>query len=75
MDIDIDLAALARVRGLCSSGAARSIRLAAKISLGEVARSVGVTPATVLKWERGQRSPRPEAAMRYLAVLQELMQR
>jgi len=63
---------LARVRRLCDSGAARAIRVAARVSLREVGRDVGVARQTVLKWERAERKPTGEAAIRYLRLLEEL---
>jgi DNA-binding transcriptional regulator YiaG len=70
-----DLPQLARVRSLTRSGAAKSIRLGAKLSLGEVARAIEVTPATVLRWERGERVPTGDKALRYLTVLEGLISR
>lgn len=68
-----DLARLAQVRALASSGAARSVRLAAGLSLGEVARTLGVSPSTILRWETGERSPRGELALRYTDLLDRLL--
>lgn len=65
----MDLTSLTRVRGLCRSGAARAIRQSAGLSLSEVAEAVGVQPTTIQRWEVGQRSPRGEAAIRYLEQL------
>jgi DNA-binding transcriptional regulator YiaG len=70
-----DLPQLSRVRALSRSGAAKSIRLAAGLSLGEVARAIDVTPATVLRWERGERVPTGKRALHYLTVLESLMRR
>jgi DNA-binding transcriptional regulator YiaG len=69
-----EVASLARVRALCSSGAARSIRVAAGMSLGELGRGLGVSPSTVLRWERGDRRPRGDAGLRYGALLDQLLQ-
>lgn len=66
---------LARVRDLCRSGFARSIRLSSGVSLREVADAVSSTPTSVHRWETAQRAPRGRAAVRYLAVLQELAAR
>jgi len=55
------------------SGAARSVRLAAGLSLGEVARAISVSTTTVLRWEHAQRQPRGEPALRYWELLQQLM--
>ena len=75
MNATVDLTRLSRLRALTSSGAARSVRLAGRLSLGEVASVVGCSPSTVFRWERGERRPRGEAALRYLEVLEELMSR
>ena len=68
-------AALAHVRALTSSGAARSIRLAARLSLGDIVTELPghVSRSTVLRWERGERLPRGEAALSYGALLDRLM--
>jgi DNA-binding transcriptional regulator YiaG len=67
-----DLQELADVRALASSGLARSIRIAASLSLTEVAAEVGVAPSTVHRWETGARSPRGEAARSYARILKDL---
>jgi DNA-binding transcriptional regulator YiaG len=72
--VEGELVELARVRALCASGAARSIRVAARMSLGEVGRSLGVSPSTVLRWELGDRQPRGDAGVRYGALLDRLLQ-
>ncbi|MDQ3640970.1 MAG: helix-turn-helix domain-containing protein [Actinomycetota bacterium] len=65
---------LSRARSLASSGAARTIRLANHLSLAEMARAAGIgSPVTVMRWERGERSPRGEAAIRYCELLDRLM--
>lgn len=69
------LVQVSRARQLSRSGAARSIRIAAGLSMSEVARAVGVEPSTILRWEAGERTPRGEAAARYAALLEELMTR
>lgn len=65
-----DIERLARARRICTSGEARKCRLDAKLSLREVAEACGVDTAAVHKWETGQRLPRREAALRYLAVIE-----
>lgn len=73
VDID-DTIELSRLRTMLRSGAARSVRLAAGLTLGDVARAVGVGKPTVLRWETGERIPRAdEAALRYWALLRGLM--
>jgi DNA-binding transcriptional regulator YiaG len=63
---------LARVRRWASSGHAQAIRSAAGLSQGELARLIGVEPATVSRWEAGKRCPRGEAALRYAEILEGL---
>ncbi|MFH1330242.1 MAG: helix-turn-helix transcriptional regulator [Actinomycetota bacterium] len=65
---------IARVRALCAGGAARAIRVAARLSLKEVASDVGVSLSTVWRWEMARRSPRGPAALRYLRLLDRLLQ-
>ena len=48
----------------------RRLRRAAGVSLAAVAGEVGVTPAAVLMWETGRRTPRdPKVLTRYLGAL------
>lgn len=49
---------LASVRAAVSSGEARRLREAARLSIGEVASACGVDQSTIWRWERGTRSPR-----------------
>jgi transcriptional regulator with XRE-family HTH domain len=70
-----ELVEAARVRDMCRSGAARSIRTGAQVTLAEMAELCGVTPVAVLRWERAERTPRGEHALRYLAALEGLMSR
>ncbi len=64
---------LARVRRLAKSGAARSIRVSADLSLAELGSTIGVGPVTVHRWETGQRSPHGECALAYAAALDALV--
>jgi transcriptional regulator with XRE-family HTH domain len=63
---------LARVRSLATSGKAREIRAASRLSLREVAASVGVSAAAVCRWELGQQAPERKAALRWAALLDAL---
>jgi transcriptional regulator with XRE-family HTH domain len=63
---------LARLRSLMSTGAAKSIRLGAGVSLPEVARDVGVSHSTIYRWENNLNEPKGDAALRYAEVLDEL---
>jgi len=69
-----DLKRLTRARSFAESGAARSIRIAADLSLREVASAAGVSVSTLWRWENQQRRPRGDAAIRYSQVLDELME-
>lgn len=64
---------ISKARALARSGAARSIRLAARLSLSEMAAPIRVSAVTIYRWETGQRSPRGEAAARYAELLESLM--
>ena len=64
---------LARVRALAESGVARRIRVGACLSLADVAADVGVTLGALSLWERGLRKPTGTPALRYDALLQELI--
>jgi len=66
---------IANARSLAASGAARSIRLAARLTLTEIGNEVGVTASAVCRWERGERSPRGDAAREYGRLLRDLMER
>lgn len=70
--IKVDVLILSRVREEAASGAARRARLAARLSLAEIAALCGVDPSTVWRWERGKRAPRGEPALLYAQVLGDL---
>jgi DNA-binding transcriptional regulator YiaG len=63
---------LVRVRTLAKSGHGRDIRLAAGLSLADIADAIGVSSATVHRWERGVRKPYGLAAHRYGALMDSL---
>jgi len=67
-----DAVDLARLRTWTASGRARTIRESARLSRGDVARSIGVNETTVARWELGLRSPTGAAAVRYLELLNAL---
>ena len=58
---------------LARTGAAKAIRLAAGLSLAEVASPIDVAAVTAWRWESGQRVPQGAAALRYGALLDELV--
>jgi len=68
----IDVQQVVWVRRVAREGAARHIREAAGLSASEVARQLGVSPAAVSRWERGERVPRGELAERWAEVLRAL---
>ena len=68
-----ELQTLSRVRGLVANRTAKPIRLAARLSLSEVAQVVGVSSAAVCRWEAGDRQPRGEAGVRYGELLESLL--
>jgi transcriptional regulator with XRE-family HTH domain len=68
-----ELVRLTRVRALAASGTARAIRIAAGLSLPLVAEAVGCGVSTIWRWEHGQRVPRGEPALRYGALLDDLV--
>jgi DNA-binding transcriptional regulator YiaG len=67
-----ELLQLAEVRRLAESGEASQIRANANVPAHGIARAIGTSHVTVLRWERGERTPTGPAALRYLAVLRAL---
>ena len=63
---------LTTARRATSNGWGSSIRKAAGLSQQEVADAVGVTQATLSRWERGERKPQGEPAMSYGLLLCQL---
>lgn len=63
---------LSRVRSLAETGEARRRRVEARLSVTEAARTLDVAPATLSRWEHGQRRPRGALALRYAQFLNEL---
>lgn len=53
-------------------GSGRRIREAAKLPMRLVAQNIGVKEATISRWEKGQRRPRGEAAVRWAQLLDHL---
>ena len=62
---DRDVAVLVVTRRMAADGEGRQLRLAARLSLAEVAAAVDVDTSTIWRWEQGRRRPRGEAALRY----------
>ena len=71
--IEPDVQTVAVVRRLAADGTARQIREEAKLSLHDLATAVGVADSTLCRWEKGQRSPRGELAVRWAGELATLV--
>lgn len=70
-----DAVSLSQIRALARSGMAKSVRLAAGLSLQEVAEAIGAGgPSTIHRWENGDRRPHGEVAVRYLQLVDELIE-
>lgn len=54
---------------LSNSGLGKQIREAAKVSQPVISEGVGVTVASVSRWENGLRAPRGDAAVRWVDLL------
>ena len=63
---------LSRVRLLAASGQAHEIRVKSMTSQDDFARSIGVNTSTISRWERGERVPSGDAALRYGRLLDRL---
>jgi DNA-binding transcriptional regulator YiaG len=69
-----DVKRLVRMRRLAETGAARAMREAAGLSLSEAGAGAKVDRTTIHRWEHGSRRPNGDAALRYLALLEEMSQ-
>ncbi|MGA6159623.1 helix-turn-helix domain-containing protein [Stenotrophomonas sp. NPDC087984] len=65
---------LTDVRSAVSTGEAQRLRVAARLTIGEVARACGVDQSTVWRWENGMRKPRGKGALAYGELIQSLRQ-
>jgi DNA-binding transcriptional regulator YiaG len=65
---------LAEVREAARDGETERVRKRARLSRSEVAAVCGVDQSTVARWERGQRSPRGDAGLKYARLLIRLRQ-
>ena len=66
---------LARARGLAKSGLGKTIRLAARLSLRDVASACDASPSAVLRWEVGQRVPHGPSGIRWMRFIDQLSER
>jgi DNA-binding transcriptional regulator YiaG len=67
-----DLLLLAWAREAATTGEAERLRTSARLERTEVAEVCGVSDDAVRLWERGERQPRGEAALRYARLLDRL---
>ncbi len=68
-----DLRGRARARReLPSPASAKALRLAAAVSIAELAGAVGVSSRAIVHWEKGTRTPRGRALERYGEALSAL---
>jgi transcriptional regulator with XRE-family HTH domain len=58
---------------MAATGEARSIRESARVSRQTLADAIDVEAGTLARWERGERTPRPDSALRWAEVLEALM--
>jgi DNA-binding transcriptional regulator YiaG len=65
-----DLLSLAEVRRKAASGDARSVRLAADLTLKEIGEHCHVSGDAVRGWELGRCVPRGAAALRYARLIE-----
>lgn len=72
MDSSKRVLRIARAKRFAASGEGRRIRKEAGLSQPQLADPIGVDPATLCRWESGKRSPRGEAALLWLDLLEEL---
>lgn len=68
-----EISTIASARALLASGEGRARRLAARISLSEIAAALGVRPETVWRWESGRRRPAAENALAYALLIEGAM--
>ena len=72
LDAVTSISLVIRGRRLAASGEGRRLRESAGLSLAEAAREIGVTASGLGRYERGERSPRPEIAADYARLLAQL---
>lgn len=61
-----------RGRMKARDGSGRTLRIAAGLSLADLAEELDVDKATLSRWERGLESPRRNAAIRYERLIDQL---
>jgi len=63
---------ISRARLRAEAGEARRIRERSLLTVGEVAREIGVHPSSLSRWETGATRPRASFALRWAEVLDRL---
>ena len=63
---------LAKTRTRVADGSAKALRQRYGLSLTEIAEGLSISPTTVWRYERGDRVPRGDVAVRYGQLLSDL---
>ncbi len=63
---------IAKARALARNGEAQAIRERNHLTITEVAKEIEVSTSTVMRWEKGERSPRGDAALRFGRLMHKL---
>ncbi|WP_414720617.1 helix-turn-helix domain-containing protein [Streptomyces sp.] len=66
---------LVQLRAAISTGETRELRVAARLSISELAAACGVDQSTLWRWEQGKRLPRGDRALRYADLVDSLRKR
>lgn len=64
-----ELATIAEVRRAFTDGRIRAVLRSRDLREAEFARAVGLSPSTLCRYFKGERTPRPAAALRCAAAL------
>lgn len=67
-----ELVLLGIARRRARDGSGRRIREASELSLRLIAQNVGISEATLSRWETGDRRPSRDAAVRWVRLLDQL---
>ncbi len=67
--------ALAEARSYARNGYGRDVRIAVGLSLADVAGAIGVSAATVYRWETGKYRPAGTAALAWVKLVDALAAR
>jgi DNA-binding transcriptional regulator YiaG len=66
---------LAEARRFSATGQGRRLRVAARLSEGDVGRAIGTSHANVSRWENGERQPSSEEGVRWGQFIRSLQRR